>query len=517
MSVVDPDPDTRHDPDADTGREPPPSSAPARGRVIALLVGAALFAVMLALPPPGGLSVAGWHVAAVAVVMALWWLTEALPVAATALLPLVLMPLLGIMPVKAVSAHYANPLIFLFMGGFMIALALERWNLHRRIALRVLKAFGTRPAMLVAGFMLATASLSMWISNTATTVMMVPIALSVLALLKDRKVARMEAGDAKNFQVALMLGIAYAASIGGVGTLIGTPPNALLAAYMSETYGRTIGFAQWMAFGMPVVAVMLPAAWWLLTRRVYPLGRKPIPGAGAVISDELRAMGAMSGPERRVAAVFIAAAALWVLRTPITSVLPGLALSDAGIAVAAAVLLFALPSGAKSAGAAADGGRAGTPLMDWETALKLPWGVLILFGGGLALAAAIQKSGLAGWIGGALGGGAGWPPILVIGTVAVLIVFLTEITSNTATTAVFLPVVAAVAPPGMDPLLLTATVALSASCAFMMPVATPPNAIVFGTGHLRIGQMARAGLWLNLMVIVIISIVVTSLAPVIFG
>lgn len=492
--------------------EPPPGADGSSARIVALAVGVGLFVLMLVLPPPEGLSLKGWRVAAVAAVMALWWLSEALPVAATALLPILALPLLGVMPIKAVSANYANPLIFLFMGGFIIALALERWDLHRRIALRVLTLFGTRPTMLVAGFMLATAGLSMWISNTATTVMMVPIALSVLALLRDGKVARMAAGDERNFRVALMLGIAYAASIGGVGTLIGTPPNALLAAYMADAHGRAIGFAQWMAFGMPVVAVMLPTAWWLLVRIVYPLGRTPLPGAGAVIQGELAAMGVMTRPERRVAAVFFAAAAFWVLRAPIHSVLPKLPLSDAGIAIAAALLLFALP-----AGETRDDTPPGTRLMDWETALKLPWGVLILFGGGLALAAAIQSSGLAAWIGGALRGGAGWAPILAVGAVAALIVFLTEITSNTATTAVFLPVVAAVAPPGMDPLLLTATVALSASCAFMMPVATPPNAIVFGTGHVTIPQMARAGFLLNLFVILLISIVVTTLVPVVFG
>jgi len=495
----------------DTIPEPPKPDG-SRNRVIALLAGAALFCVMLAVPPPEGLSQAGWRVAAVALVMALWWLTEALPVAATALLPIVLLPLLGIEPIKKVTANYANPLIFLFMGGFMLALALQRWNLHRRIALGVLKAFGTRPTMLVAGFMLATAALSMWISNTATTVMMVTIAVSVLALLNDDKVAHMDAGDEKNFHVALMLGIAYAASIGGVGTLIGTPPNALLAAYMADQHGRAIGFAQWMAFGLPIVAVMLPAAWWLLVRFAYPLQRAAIPGAAGVISGELRALGRMTVPERRVGLVFIGAAALWIFRVPVDKLLPGLSLSDAGIAVAAALLLFALPSGVAKADA-----RAGQRLMDWETALKLPWGVLILFGGGLALAGAIQASGLAGWIGGALKGGDAWPLILAVGAVAALIVFLTEITSNTATTAVFLPVVAAVAPAGMDPLLLTATVALSASCAFMMPVATPPNAIVFGTGHVTIPQMARAGLLLNLFIIVLISVAVTTLVPVIFG
>jgi sodium-dependent dicarboxylate transporter 2/3/5 len=283
-----------------------------------------------------------------------------------------------------------------------------------------------------------------------------------------------------------------------------------MAAYMAETYKRTIGFAQWMAFGIPVVVVMLPAAWWLLARVVYPLLRAPIEGAAAVIDNELAAMGAMTVPERRVAMVFGAAAALWVLRVPLSGMLPGLALSDAGIAIAiaAALLLFMLPAG---------NGEPGRRLMDWEAAPKLPWGVLILFGGGLVLAASIQSSGLAKWIGASLSIGTDWPVLAAVGLVACLIVFLTEITSNTATTAVFLPVVAPLAPAGFDPLLLTAAVALSASCAFMMPVATPPNAIVFGTGHVAIAEMARAGFHLNLVSIACVSLLASLLAPLVFG
>ncbi|MBT6094341.1 MAG: DASS family sodium-coupled anion symporter [Rhodospirillaceae bacterium] len=481
----------------------------ANGRKLqAVVIGALLFAGLLFAPPPDGLTETGWRVAGVAVLMAVWWLSEAIPVPVTALLPILLLPLLDVLPIKKVAASYAHPLIFLFMGGFIIALALERWHLHRRIALKVLVLFGTRPAMLVAGFMLATAGLSMWISNTATTVMMIPIAMSVLALLHDDKVAHMDEKEDRHFRTALMLGIAYAASIGGVGTLIGTPPNALLAAYMADAHGRAIGFGQWMVFALPLVALMLPIAWWMLVSVVYPLGRAPIQGAAAVIAGELAGMGKMTTPERRVAFVFVTAALLWVLRAPLGSLLPDLALSDAGIAIGAALALFILPAGAASKT---------ERLMTWEQALKLPWGVLILFGGGLALAAAIQSSGLAKWIGGALSGGENWPVLAAVGIVALLIVFLTEITSNTATTAVFLPVAASVAPPGLDPLLLTAAVALSASCAFMMPVATPPNAIVFGTGNVTIQQMARAGLMLNVIAVVLISLIITALAPLVFS
>jgi len=498
-----------------TGREAPGSDdGPRRARdrdprvrVGGLIGGLVVFALMLALPQPEGMSPAGWRTAAVAMLMAVWWISEALPVAATALAPIALFPLLGVAPIRAATAPYADPLIFLFMGGFMIAIALERWNLHRRIALNVLRVFGTRPAALVAGFMTATAALSMWVSNTATAVMMLPIGLSVIGLLHRGDISALPPEQDRNFGLALLLGIAYGASIGGLGTLIGTPPNALLAAYMAQTFGVTVGFGQWMLLGVPVSLVLLAFAWLVLTRLAFPLGGAAIAGADTVIARELGSLGPMSAAEKRVAAVFAATGLAWVFRPALVDAFPELPLSDTGIAVLAALALFLVPVEA----------RKGRFLMNWTWAVRLPWGVLILFGGGLSLASAISATGLAGWIGEVLTGGQHWPPLLIIVTVTAVVVFLTEITSNTATAAVFLPVVGSFAVAiGAAPVQLAVPVALAASCAFMMPVATPPNAIVFSSGHVTIPDMAKAGLWLNLIAIVWLSAAAYALVLVVF-
>jgi sodium-dependent dicarboxylate transporter 2/3/5 len=459
-------------------------SAPV-SRMLGLVLGPALCLVMLLLPPPAGLEPAGWRAAAAAVLMAVWWVTEAVPIPVTGLVPLALFPTLGIASMADTSAPYGDPLIFLFLGGFLIALGLERWNLHRRIALGVVSVVGTRPAALVGGFMLATAFLSMWVSNTATAVMMLPIGLSVIGLLNR------EGAGTGGFATALLLGIAYAASIGGLATLIGTPPNALLAAFMNRTYGVEIGFAQWMAIGLPITAILLLAAWLLLTRVSFALPREPIAGSAELLRGEIAALGRLTGPEIRVGLVFLAAALLWVARPALGGVLPA-GVNDTVIAIAAGVLLFIIPAGG-------DAPR-GTTLLDWGAAKRLPWGVLLLFGGGLSLAAAISKTGLAAWIGSAFAGLGAWPVILVVLLVTASIIFLTELTSNTATAAAFLPLMASVAPAlAVDPFLLTIPVALAASCAFMLPVATPPNAIVFGSGHLTVAQMARAGFLLNVV------------------
>ena len=474
-------------PSAIPSAAPGAAVAPVRARSVGLLLGPVLFCAMLFLPPPTGLEPAGWRVAAVAVLMAVLWMTEAVPIPVTGLLPLALFPTLGIASGAATSAPYADPLIFLFLGGFLIALGLERWNLHRRIALGVVSLVGTQPAALVGGFMLATAFLSMWVSNTATAVMMLPIGLSVIGLLTR------EGEEAGGFGVALLLGIAYAASIGGLATLIGTPPNALLAAFMTRTYGVEIGFAQWMAIGLPITAALLLLAWLILTRLAFRLPRMPVTGSTELIRDELAKLGRLSGPEIRVGLVFLAAAFLWVARPALSGVLPA-GVNDTVIAIAAGIALFVIPAGG-------DAPR-GTALLDWSAAKRLPWGVLLLFGGGLSLAAAIGSSGLAAWIGAGFAGLNAWPVILVVLLVTAAIVFLTELTSNTATAAAFLPLMASVAPAlGADPFLLTIPVALAASCAFMLPVATPPNAIVFGSGHLTVAQMARAGFLLNLAAI----------------
>jgi solute carrier family 13 (sodium-dependent dicarboxylate transporter), member 2/3/5 len=485
-----------------------PGYEPSRKRIAGLIIGILLLVLTFLLPPPAGMSGAAWHVAGIASLMAAWWVTEALPVAATALVPVVAFPMAGVGDIREATAPYANPLIFLFLGGFMLALALERWNLHRRIALTILNRVGARPAALVAGFLITTASLSMWVSNTATAMMMLPIGLSVIRLLHTDGVVALPEGEDRNFAVALLLGIAYGATIGGLGTLIGTPPNALLAAYMAETHGVSIGFGQWMLLGVPMVVIMLPLAWLVLTRVAFPVGGAAIPGAQDVIAREFGALGPMRPPETRVAVIFAATAALWMIRPAINHIFPALSLSDPAIAVGAALVLFAIPANAGN----------GECLLNWDWAKRLPWGVLILFGGGLSLAAAISQSGLAQWIGQAMATGAGWPLFFIVLLIAFIVIFLTEITSNTATAAVFLPLVAAFALSiGASPITLMVPVALAASCAFMMPVATPPNAIVFASGAVTIPHMARAGLLLNLAAIFLIVLTSYSLVPLVFG
>ncbi|MBR9989215.1 MAG: DASS family sodium-coupled anion symporter [Gemmatimonadetes bacterium] len=474
-----------------------------RRQRIGLFAGPVLLVALLLLAPPAGMSLPAWRTAAVGIFMACWWISEAIPIPATALTPLLLFPLLGILPIGPTAAPYANPIIFLFLGGFVIALAMERHNLHRRIALRVVRAVGVHPPVLILGFMLATAFMSMWVSNTATVVMMLPIGLSVVRLVDP------EVGDGPmeiNFAIALMLGIAYAASIGGLATLIGTPPNALLAAFMRETYDVEIGFAQWMLIGLPLVIVALPVTWVVLTRLVFPIRIREIPGGAEAIRREYEKLGPVSRAERSVAVIFVVTALLWITRPLLDPYLPGL--SDTSIAIAAALATFIVPVSL----------RHGEFLMDWETAERLPWGVLLLFGGGLALAGAITTTGLAGWIGEQMTALQSWPLLLTIMLVTAIIIFLTELTSNTATAAAFLPLVASLALGiGENPFVLLVPAALAASCAFMLPVATPPNAIVYGSGHVTVPQMARAGIWLNLLFIALISLTVYTLVLLAFG
>ena len=478
-----------------------------------LALGIALFAVMRIVPPPGDMSANAWAVAAVAALMAIWWLTEAIPVAATALLPLALFPLLGQGSIKAVAAPFANPLIFLFLGGFLIALAVERWGLHKRIALFVLSRAGTRPRQLVGAFMVTAAGLSMWISNTASTVMMLPIALSVIGIValangtngdNDGK----DGFDGSPFAKALLIATAYGASMGGVATLVGTPPNALLAGFVSDNLGIQIGFAQWMVIGVPTMVLMLILGWLIVTRIVFRLDADDLPGASQAIAQEVEALPTFSRPEKMVSVVFALTATLWMTRPLLQKAIPWLSgLSDAGIAVTAGVVLFAIPVNLKDR----------EFLLNWDWAKRLPWGVLILFGGGLSLASQVSASGLAGWIGEAMTVFSALPLILTIIMVTTVIVFLTEMTSNTATTATFLPVIAALAAAmGSEPMMLLVPAALGASMAFMMPVATPPNAIVFGGGQLTIPDMARAGFLVNLAAIAVIAGLVWVLAPILF-
>ena len=472
-------------------------------QTVGLFLGPALALLMLLSGAPEDLSDSGWNTAAIGVLMAVWWATEAVPIAVTALLPLVCFPLLGIASIQDTAAPYANKVIYLFLGGFIVAFAMQRWNLHRRIALTVLQHVGGNGRSLVGGFMLASAIISMWVMNTSTTMMLLPIAISIIAVVHNT-VDGIDDEARQNFQYALLLGVAYGATIGGMATLVGAAPNALLAAFMLETYGTEIDFSSWMLVGLPLSAMMLPLAWLALTRWVFKVDFATSGEGRAALSAMKSQMGGITVPEIRVAIVFLLMALTWVFR-PILVEIPALsALDDSGIAIAGAILLFLIPSGEKS----------DPLLLRWTYAQQLPWSVLILFGGGLTLASAVARTGLAEWLGGSLHGIGMLPLALIVVLAATMIIFVTELTSNVATTATFLPVVGAIAiESGFDPIVLTVPVTFAASCAFMLPVATPPNAIVFGSGMLTIPKMVRAGMMLNIIGIILVSLVALFLAP----
>ncbi|WP_321780120.1 DASS family sodium-coupled anion symporter [Schaalia cardiffensis] len=447
-----------------------------------------------------------------AVLLGIWWMTEAIPLAATALLPLVIFPAFQVAKFKDVAAPYASDTIFLFMGGFMLALAMQKWNLHRRIALGVVLLVGTKPRQLILGFMIATGFLSMWVSNTATAVVMLPIGMSVLTLVAGL-VGGMD--KVKRFATALMLGIAYSASIGSVATIIGTPPNALLVAYLAENHDINIGFGQWMLVGAPLALVFLFFAWWLMVFVMFKPEVDDIPGGRELILQQWKELGRMSRGEIMVAVIFVLAAFSWVF-VPILLDVTGSALniSDSLIAMIAAALLFLIPTDVKS----------GKRLLDWKTANDLPWDVLLLFGGGLSLSAMFSKLGLSLWIGEQAKGLGTLPILVIVAAVATLIIFLTELTSNTATAAAFLPIMGGVAmgigvtaENPMNVLLLVVPVALAATFAFMLPVATPPNAVAYGSGYIKIGDMAKTGLWLNIAGVVLITVVVLLIGVPVFG
>jgi sodium-dependent dicarboxylate transporter 2/3/5 len=470
---------------------------------VGLILGPAVAILMLLSSPPDGLSAAAWTTAALGVLMAIWWATEAVPIAITALLPLVCFPLLGIASIQDTAAPYANKVIYLFLGGFIVALAMQRWNLHRRIALNVLQVAGGDGRSLIGGFMLASAVISMWVMNTSTTMMLLPIAVSIIAVI-HKSVDGLDQKAKDDFQYALLLGVAYGATIGGMATLVGTAPNAMLAAFMQENYGTEIDFASWMMVGLPLSAAMLPLAWLALTRLIFNVDFKTSAEGRAELKRMKDDLGRIKVPEIRVAIIFVIMALTWVSR-PLLTKLPGLStLDDSGIAMAGAIALFLVPSGDKS----------DPLLLRWKHADQLPWSVLILFGGGLTLAGAVTRTGLAEWLGSSLQAIGMLPLAVIVIVAAAMIIFLTELTSNIATTATFLPVVGAIAiESGFDPIVLTVPVTFAASCAFMLPVATPPNAIVFGSGLLTIPKMARAGLALNLIGIILVSLVALTLAP----
>ena len=451
-------------------------------------------------------------VAAVACLMAIWWISEAVPIAATALLPIVLFPLLGVMSTAATTSAYANHLIYLFMGGFLIAVTMQKWNLHRRIAMHTLKRVGVSPNRMILGFMLATAMLSMWISNTATAMMMLPIAMAVINQVELLESAIETGTDTEvkmksNFGVCLMLGIAYSASIGGAATLIGTPPNAILAGMAEKLYGQTISFAGWLAFGLPLSAIMLSLTWLYLTRIAYPLRATALPGVEKLIDQELDQLGPIKREEQWVLGVFMAVSSAWIARGFID--VPALSMvTDASIAMAGALLLFIIPSNLANK----------EFLLDWKTAAGIPWDIIILFGGGFALAQGFIDSGLSLWIADQLSMLEGSSLFTMIAVVTLTVIFLTEITSNTATATLMIPVLGAVAVAiGVHPYSLIVPAAVAASFAFMLPVATPPNAIVFSSRFVTIPQMAKTGFWLNLLAVGLISLGVYFLLPLVWG
>ena len=468
-------------------------------------IGLAAFFFILLSPNPESLSSVGWAVAAVTMLMAIWWATEAVPVAVTALLPLACFPMLGVTDFKTAALPYANPNIYLFMGGFILALGIESSGLHKRLALKMLIAVGNSGAKLIGGFMLVSAIISMWVMNTSTTLMLLPIGLAVCASVAET-IPNFSQRDRRNFEISLLLGIAYAASIGGMSTLVGTAPNIIFVGFMEEAYGLEISFTDWMKLGVPIATFMLFSSWYAITKIVYPVNFIASVETKLQLQNMLNDLGPLSKDEKKVLTIFSLAASAWMFRTLLDNFAPFSGLTDAGIAIIAALSFFFIPSENQK-----------TDLLTWEQANKLPWGLLVLFGGGLSLAASIGSSGLGGWIGQGLTVLENVPSIILILAVATMIIFLTEITSNVATTSTFLPVVGAVAVAlGIAPISLTIPVVLAASCAFMLPVATPPNAIVFGSGKLTIPDMIRAGFALNIIGIFLVTLFAFYLAPMIF-
>jgi sodium-dependent dicarboxylate transporter 2/3/5 len=465
---------------------------------------------------------AGRATLALMVWMAGWWLTEAVDIEATALLPIVTFPLVGIAPLSKVLPPYAADVIFLFMGGFIIGLAIERWGLDRRIAFFVLRLVGARPGAIVGGFMAVTAFLSMWVSNTACAAMMVPIALSVVDLvLRSRTGAGLkESGGIpqdripeRNFATGLLLSIAYAASIGGVATIIGSPPNGIAVRYIRQTFDKDVTFFDWLLVGGPFTLIFLPIAWLLVTRVLFRADIGEIAGGRQHFDEEYRKLGPLTRGEKIVLAVFSITAFLWIFNPllrgwEVAGARPLAGLSDSGIAMLAAMALFVIPVDRAT----------GTRSMNWDTAKKLPWGVLMLFGGGLTLASAIEANGVSKFLGNSSRGLAGLHPLLLLLAITTMTVFLSELTSNTAQVATMVPVLAAMSPAlGINPYVLILACTLGASSAYMMPVGTPPNAIVFGTGLVRLPQMMKAGFWLNLAGILVITALVRLFVATLLG
>ena len=468
---------------------------------IFILAGPIVFTILFLIGPHESLNKESFGLLLTVVWMAIWWITEAIPIGVTSLLPIVLFPILGIMDLSITAESYGNKIIFLFIGGFILALAVEKWNLHKRIALSIISIIGTNISNVMLGFMLATAFLSMWISNTATTVMMLPIALSVVAQFKTENEE-----TAITFGKALMLSIAFSASIGGLGTLIGTPPNLIFASFIQENYGVEISFVQWMKIGIPISLSLLFIAWIYLTKFAFTFKNAKVSIKKNELSDQLKKLGPMTWEEKWVLLIFTATVFCWITRSFLLNLfIPKI--DDTIIAICAAILLFILPSNEKN-----------RKLMSWNDALKLPWGILLLFGGGLAIASGFKTTGLAVWVGNQLSIFEGISLILIVFLTIAMVNFLTEVTSNLATTSMLLPIMAPLALAiNVDAYTLMICTTLAASCAFMLPVATPPNAVVFGSRLLKISEMAKVGFWMNVLSIVILTLLVYYYLPLIWN
>jgi sodium-dependent dicarboxylate transporter 2/3/5 len=464
---------------------------------IGLITGPILFCIVFLFEPFSGLNPEANAVLASTLWIATWWLSEALPISATALMPIAILPLAGGAPIAQTTAAYGDKMLFLFVGGFIIAIAMQKWNLHKRIALTIIYAVGSNSRYIVLGFMLATGLLSMWISNTATTLMMVTIALALISEMRE-----LSSESGKAFFKSLLLGIAYSASIGGVATLVGTPTNPIFVSVAKQLYGTEFSFASWMSFAMPFAIVTLFICWLLLTKVVFAVHKVEIPMGRDSIRKELEKLGKMSQEEKAVAIVFLAMAFAWITRSFfLNQFIPGI--NDTVIAIAASSLMFIIPSKKDK-----------KPLLTWEEAERLPWGVIILFGGGLSIAAAFQSSQLAQWIGSQMTSVEALPLFLIILIVTLSVNFLTEITSNVATASIMLPVLAALADAiGVHPFLLMIPATMAASCAFMLPIATGPNAIVFASGELEMRDMVKSGVSLNIISSILISLLVYLVLP----
>ncbi|MFO8147913.1 MAG: SLC13 family permease [Gillisia sp.] len=472
-------------------------------RSLILLAGPLLFAIMQLIGKPDSMPEAAFDVLCVTIWMALWWVTEVVPIAITALLPIILFPLTGALSIETTTAAFGHKYVFLYLGGFMLAVAIEKWNLHKRIALSIINFIGSDIKMIILGFMAATAFLSMWISNTATSVMMLPIGTAIISQLQNNPDTKKD--ENALFGKALMLAIAYSASIGGIATLIGTPPNLVFAGIVEEIYGIEISFTEWIILGLPISIVLLIICWKYLTGFAFKFEQQKFPGGKEEINRHLKNLGEISKQEKRVLIVFGLTAFGWISRSFLLQPFFPF-LDDTIIAITAAICLFIIPSGIN-----------GDRLINWEEAVQIPWGIILLFGGGMALAKAFGDSGLAVWIGEQLVNLENLPLFVIILILVIAVNFLTEVTSNLATTAMLLPILATMALAlEVHPFMLMISATLAASCAFMLPVATPPNAVVFGSGHLRIPDMIRSGIWMNLLSIILITLGVYYLLPLIW-